>query len=130
MIDDAHPLISWYLWLSGATFAVVFVVPLFVVPLRWATVFRWHVPADNELARYFGSCLGAAGIGIVAAMIRAAPNPAAHPVVFEILIVAGTLLTIVHVVGAFRRNWPWTETAEIPFWAASAIIPALMYCRL
>ena len=130
MIDPAHPVISWYLLLSAAAFAVVFVVPLFAVPLRWAKAFRWSVPADNELAIYFGSCLGAAGIGIVVAMVRAAREPAAHPVVFEILIVTGALLTIVHVVGALRRKWPWTETAEIPFWAASAIIPALMYRSL
>ena len=130
MIDPAHPLVSWYLWLAATTFAVVFAVPLLVAPLRWAKLFRWQVPADNELARYFGQCLGAAAIGIVVGIMRAAPHPAAHPVIFEVLMVTGTLLTIIHVVGAFRRKWPWTETAEIPFWAAAAAIPALIYWNL
>jgi hypothetical protein len=130
MLDPAHPYMSLYLWLGAATFAVAFVIPLFVAPLRWAKIFRWPVPADNELATYFGQCLGAAGCAIVFGMARAARHPAANPLVFEILIAAGSLLTVVHIVGAFRRKWPWTETAEIPFWAASAIIPALMYRSL
>ena len=130
MLDSAHPYMSLYLWISAAVLAGCFVIPLLVAPLRWARVFRWTIPADTELAVYFGRCLGAAGLGLVLGMVRAAPHPAAHPVIFEMLILAGSLLTIVHVIGALRRKWPWTETAEIPFWAGSAVIAAVMYQSL
>lgn len=130
MLDSAHPYMSLYLWVSATVLAGGFVLPLFIAPLRWARVFRWTVPADTELASYFGKCLGAAGLGLVLGIVRAARHPAANPVIFEMLIFSGSLLTIVHVIGAFRRKWPWTETAEIPFWAVSAVIPAVMYQSL
>jgi hypothetical protein len=127
MIDAAHPYVSWYLWIVGVVFAVCFVIPLLVVPLRWAKVFRWQLPADNRLTTYFGRSLGAVAAGVVFATLRVAPHPAAHPVFFEIMIVAGGLLTLVHAFGALERSQPWTETAEIPAYAALTIVSIVIY---
>lgn len=127
MIDPAHPYVSWYLWAFSALFAVCFAIPLLVMPLRWAKVFRWHAPAETALTVYFGRCLGAAAVAIVFAAVRTAPQPAAHPLVFEMIIVAGALLTIVHVVGALERSQPWTETAEIALYAAATLVTTLCY---
>jgi hypothetical protein len=130
VIDSVHPYISWYLWAFSGVFAVCFVGPLLVAPLVWARAFRWALPAETALTVYFGRCLGAAGIGIVAGAVRAAPHPGAHAEIFEIVIVAATLLCLVHVVGAFEKRQPWTATAEIPLYAAIAIANVLMYRAL
>jgi hypothetical protein len=130
MIDPAHPAVSWYLYISAASFAVLFTLPLMIAPLRWARVLRWNVSTDDSLAVYFGRCLGAASAAIVYVAVRAAPAPAAHPLIFELMIVCGTLLMIMHVIGALEGKQPWSETAEIPFWAAVAIVAALVYRSL
>lgn len=130
MIDPDHPYVSWYLWIAAVSFALAFAVPLLLAPLRWARALRWQIPADHRLAVYFGRCLGAVGCAIVFAAIRAAREPAAHPLIFELVIVAGALLTLVHVVGALEGKQPWTETAEIPIWAAVTIVTALVYRSL
>lgn len=127
MIDAAHPYISGYLWVIGAIFGIFFVLPLLVVPLRFARAFRWPLPADDRLATYFGRSLGAVGAGVVFATLRAAPHPAAHPLLFEMTIVVGTLLTLVHAFGALERSQPWTETAEIPGYAALTIAAIVIY---
>ena len=127
MIDTAHPYISWYLWILGAVFGLFFALPLLVVPLRWARAFRWQLPADDRLTTYLGRSLGAVAAAVVFAALRVAPEPAAHPIFFEIMIVAGALLTVVHIFGAIERSQPWTETAEIPGYAALTIVSIVIY---
>ncbi|HEY5949689.1 MAG TPA: hypothetical protein VIV40_29545 [Kofleriaceae bacterium] len=130
MINSTHPAVSWYLLISAASFAVLFTLPLLLVPLKWARVLRWQVHDDDALAVYLGRSLGAAGCGIVYVTVRAARDPVAHPMIFELMIVAGALLTLVHIVGALQRKQPWTETAEIGFWAAVTVVAALVYRSL
>ena len=36
-------------------------------------------------------------------------------------------LTLVHVVGVVQKVQPWTETAEIAFWAGLALLALLFY---
>jgi hypothetical protein len=127
MIDAAHPGASLYLWTTGTALAVLFAIPLLLVPLRWARAFRWRFAGDQEVAVYFGRCLGACAAALSIGTLRAAHQPAAYPLMFELTIFAGALLTIVHVIGALEGAQPWTETAEIPFWAALTVTPALIY---
>lgn len=130
MIDPAHPAVSWYLYISAAAFALLFTLPLMVAPLRWARMLRWNVSTDDTLAVYLGRCLGAASGAIVYVVVRAAGAPAAHPLVFELMIVSAALIAIMHVIGALEGKQPWIETAEIPFWAAVAIVAGLVYRSL
>ena len=117
MISTAHPTASWFLLLASVFFLLLFAVPIFVAPLRWARVLKWSLPKDTDLTVYFGRCIGAAALAIVYVVFRAAPAPENHPLVFELIIVTGALMTVVHVWGAFRRAQPWTEDAEIIMYA-------------
>ncbi len=127
MIDPTHPLASWFLWAAAALFLVVYAVPILVAPLWWARQFRWTMPEHTHLAVYFGRCLGALAVAVVVLCVRAAPHPQEHATVFELLVVAGGLLTAVHVWGAVRRQQPWTETAEIALYGLLTIVAYLIY---
>ena len=127
MIDPTHPLASWFLWAAAALFLAVYAVPILVAPLWWARRFRWTMPEHTHLAVYFGRCLGALAVAVVVLCIRAAPHPQEHTTVFELLVVAGSLLTGVHVWGAVRRQQPWTETAEIALYGLLTIVAYVIY---
>src|SRR3546814_8290353 len=38
---------------------LLFALPIFLVPLHWARLFQWKIPAETDLDVYFGRCLGA-----------------------------------------------------------------------
>jgi hypothetical protein len=50
-----------------------------------------------------------------------------QPFYFQIFIGIAGLMTVVHVVGAVQKVQPWTETAEIPFWAGLALVGLLFF---
>ncbi len=119
MISQEHPLASWFLAVSAFFFLLVYALPLFLMPLRWARWFRWEPLTGNpDLAVYFGRCLGAAALAIIWAAFSGMPDPRGHRVVFELIGAACGLLTVVHIWGAIQRTQPWTETAEIVMYAA------------
>jgi glucose dehydrogenase len=130
MIDPAHPLASWFLWVAAAAFLVVYGLPLLLAPLTWARWFQWELPGRTDLTVYFGRCLGGVALAIVFVGIRAAPHPAAHPLVFELIIVACGLMALVHIWGAIRKVQPWTENAEIVLYAGLTALAAWIYAGL
>ncbi len=93
-----------------------FAVPLFLTPLRWGRVMRFTIPAETDLAVYFGRCLGAVMLVVAAIATRAALTGVGLAVTFDLLAGAAVLMSVVHVWGALRGIQPWTETAEIAFW--------------
>jgi hypothetical protein len=103
VIDPQHGFASAFLWIAAFGFLVAFALPLAFVPMAWARAFRWSIPHDTDLAVYLGRCLGALATTIAVFALRAAPEPAAHPYVFEVIAVACGLVTVVHVWGAIRR---------------------------
>ncbi len=106
---------------------VAFAIPISLAPLKWAMALRWEVDARPGLALYFGRCLGVVALVLVWASWHAASHPALQPFYFNILIGSTGLLTLVHVVGALQKVQPWTETAEIPFWAGLMALALLFY---
>src|SRR5688500_2139241 len=109
-----------YLLLVGASALVLFAIPLLVSPLTWAELFRWRAPLDDAgraLANYFGRCLGAVACGLAGACTWAGASGVDAREHVVVCTVGGALLTVIHIVGAFARVQPWTETAEIPLWA-------------
>lgn len=107
--------------LVGVT-TVLFAVPLFLTPVRWGRVMRFGVPADTDLAVYFGRCLGAVMLVIEAIALRAALSGVGLGVTFDLLVGAAAMMIVVHVWGAIRRIQPWTETVEIAFWALLLVL--------
>ena len=104
--------------LAGAVvFTLLFAVPMFVSPLSWARAMGFRIPADTDLAVYFGRCLGALALVINAVVVRAAFTGAGIVLVFEIGLAFSVLMVLVHVYGAIKGIQPFTETVEIALWA-------------
>jgi hypothetical protein len=98
-----------------------FGLPLLLSPLKWARRLRWQVPQDTDLTVYLGRSLGAVAVALSLGGLWAARDPWRHRIVFQMAAAAAALLAGVHLRGAMEGKQPWTETAEIPFWAAMAI---------
>jgi hypothetical protein len=113
VIDSSATGASWFLWIVSTVFLLAFALPLTFAPLGWARIFRWPVGQGDDLTRYFGRCLGAVALALVAAGYRAALDPREHAIVLELFAGAAFLLGLVHVWGAITRQQPWTENAEI-----------------
>ena len=76
------------------------------------------------LSAYLGRCLGAVALAVIGCAYRAAPRPAAHPILFELIGAIGALLAGVHLWGAVKRQQPWLETMEVPLYAIVAGLAA------
>jgi hypothetical protein len=116
-----------YLVVVAAVGGLAFSIPLFLMPLAWARAFRWNVPVDTDLALYFGRCLGAIAVVVTALYLRAGLTGENHEVAFQLMIAVASLMVLVHIVGAIQRVQPITETIEIGFWAAMAVLGVLFY---
>lgn len=120
---------SLFLLAAGSIGLLVFALPLLLSPLSWAERLRWRVPEDSDLTVYLGRSLGAVATALSVGGLLAARDPRRHRIVFTMAAVAGFLLSGVHLWGAIQKKQPWTETAEIPFWAAVAAGAAASYPR-
>ena len=97
-------------------------LPILLVPLAWARRFGWTIPEHTDLAVYFGRSLGALAVTINLLTLRAALTGVALVPAFEVTLVVSLLMVVVHVYGALRRVQPLSETIEIGFWAAIALL--------
>ena len=120
---------SLFLLAASSIGLLAFALPLLLSPLRWARRLRWRVPEDSDLTVYLGRSLGAVATALGVGGLLAARDPRRHRVVFLMAAVAGFLLTGVHVSGAVQKKQPWTETAEIGFWAAMTAGAVATYPR-
>lgn len=110
-----------FLRITAVLTAVVFSLPILLAPLAWARVFRWKIDPNSDLALYFGRCLGAFAVLMSCGAWYAASHTELQPVYFTVLVAFAVLMVVIHGVGALQKVQPWTETAEIPFWAGLAV---------
>jgi hypothetical protein len=110
-----------------AVTSIVFALPIFLVPLRWARVFRWRIPDDTDLAVYFGRCLGAFVLIVEALMLRAGLTGEGLVFTFQVLLAVGLLMTLVHIWGALQKIQPITETLEIGMYSGLFLLGLLFY---
>ena len=129
MRTNANRRSSLFLLAASSIGLLVFALPLLLSPLRWARRLRWRLPEDTDLTVYLGRSLGAVATALSLCGLLAARDPRRHRIVFPMTALAGSLLTGVHIWGAIQKKQPWTETAEIPFWAAVAAGAAASYPR-
>jgi hypothetical protein len=118
---------SEFLRVTAVVVTLAFSIPIALAPLSWARTFRWRVDAQPNLALYFGRCLGAVALVLSWAAWHAAAHPELQPFYFEMLIGIAVLMTVVHIVGALQRVQPWTETAEILFWAGLVLLALVFF---
>jgi nitrate reductase gamma subunit len=116
-----------FLYAVAALFIPLFAVPLFVDPLWWADRFGWDTSGSDDVAVYFGRCLGAVALAIGVVALRAARAPAENRWLFDLLALAGLLLAVVHLRGAIEDSQPLVEHLETAMYAGFAL--AAWLCR-
>lgn len=105
-----------YLLVFAASTAVLFSVPLFFFPLKWARLMLWTVPEHTDLTVYFGRCLGALALVINFIVLKVALSGEGVMIIFQALDGLLALMVGVHIYGAIKKIQPITETLEIGFW--------------
>ena len=106
---------------------LVFALPIFLMPLRWATMLGWRIPADTDLAVYFGRCLGAFVLIVEALMLRAGLTGEGVLFTFQVLACVALLMVIVHIWGAVQRIQPLLETLEIGMYSGFLLLTLLFW---
>lgn len=116
-----------YLLILTLLTTLVFALPIFCIPLVWARLMGWTLPAHTDLAVYFGRCLGAFILILEAMMLRAALTGEAIHAVFEILLAVAVMMIVVHIYGALRCIQPLSETLEIGFYVGLLVLTLLFW---
>ena len=116
-----------YLLFLVAVTTVVFALPIFLVPLRWAEWFGWKIPQQTDLTVYFGRCLGAFILIVELLMLQAAVNGTGLIFTFQVLLAVAAFMIVVHVWGALLRIQPVSETLEIGMYSGLALLTVLFY---
>jgi len=105
-----------YLYVLSVGMLIGFGLPLLLVPMRWARLFRWEIPQPQEMAAFLGRSLGVFICVIAIFAFRAANIPAVQSFFFDMVlwILIGSIL--LHAYGAIRKTQPITETVELILW--------------
>ncbi len=116
-----------FLLVIGVVTLLFFGLPLVLVPMEWARVFRWELPKEKNLAISFGRSLGIVLSIIAIFAIIVARKPAVQPFFFDMMLLTFISMTVLHVYGAIRRTQPITETVEIGLWVVLGIAGVCFY---
>ena len=116
-----------FLLVVVAVTSIGLALPIFLVPLHWARVFRWSIPQDTDLAVYFGRCLGAFALIVEALMLRAGLTGVGLLFTFQVILAVGFLMTLVHIWGAMQKIQLITETLEIGMYSGLFVLGLLFY---
>jgi hypothetical protein len=127
MIGIWHLYVNIFLYVAGIAMLVFFGLPLLLVPLRWARLFRWEIPASTDLAVGLGRSLGAILSVVAVFAFLVIKIPEAMPFFFDFLLCSYVLLIAVHLYGALKKIQPITETLEIILWILLFLVTLCFY---
>jgi hypothetical protein len=116
-----------YLYIAGVAMLVTFGIPLMVVPLRWARVFRWEVPTPENLVVFLGRSLGIFISLLAVFAFKVTSSPAAKPFFFDLMLWLFVAMIALHAYGAIKKTQPLTETVEISLWVVLFLITLCFY---
>lgn len=105
-----------YLYILGVAMLAGFGIPLTLVPLRWARLFRWEVPQSQNLVVFLGRSLGIFCSLIAIFAFTVTGDSPAKPFYFTFSLWLIISMALLHVYGAIRKTQPITETVEIILW--------------
>ncbi len=111
-----------FLYVVGVAMLLSFGVPLLIVPLRWARLFRWQVPEAQELVVFMGRSMGIIISLMAIFSFVAARSPAAQPFFFDLMLSTFAAMLVLHVYGAIKKTQPITETVEIGLWVVLLLV--------
>ncbi len=112
--------------LAGFTF-LFFTLPLLFVPLQWARVMGFQIPAHTDLAVYFGRSLGVVAAASNYLALRAALTGAALAEVVAFIAALAAMMIAIHAWGAYKKIQPMSETLEIALWVAITLAALAVY---
>ena len=116
-----------YLYIVAVATFLLFGLPMFLWPLKWAKPFKWIIPEHPHLAIYFGRCLG----GIICSMAIFAFIATKHETTlrffYQFILVNFFIMILIHVYGAIKKIQPKAETIEIVFWVLMVVLTLLFY---
>jgi hypothetical protein len=116
-----------YLIIAGVAMLVGFGLPLMLVPMGWARVFCWEVPAPRNLVIFLGRSVGVF-ISIIAIFaFKAAQNPLEKPFYFDLMLWLFGGMILLHAYGAIRKTQPITENLEILLWVLLGLVTLCFY---
>jgi hypothetical protein len=92
-----------YLLIFSLSTAILFSLPLFLVPVYWARMMRWTIPEHTDLAVYFGRCLGALALVINLIVVQAAVRSEGAAIIFQGLNLLLALMVGARIYGAVKR---------------------------
>ena len=118
-----------YLYIVAVGTFLLFGLPMFLWPLKWAKPFKWTLPDHTHLAIYFGRCLG----GIICSMaifaFIATKNVNTLKFFYQFILVNFFIMIIIHAYGAIKKIQPKAETYEIIFWVLLFAVTLFFYPR-
>jgi hypothetical protein len=116
-----------YLIVTGVAMLATFGIPLLLVPLSWARVFRWEIPQPQELVVFLGRSLGVF-ISILAIFaFKVTQTPTFKPFYFDLMLWVFGGMILLHAYGAIRKTQPITETLEIILWVILTVVTLCFY---
>ena len=118
---------SLFMLIGGIGFLIFFGLPLFIAPTFWARRIGWTIPEDTNLVNYLGRSLGGVVIAIVIMAFMAAYKPWEYRFVFDLVILVGILVGLVHVYGFIKKTQPVAEHLEIILYAGLIFLTWLFY---
>ena len=116
-----------YLYVAGVAMIIAFGIPLMLVPLRWARVFRWEVPKPENLVVFLGRSLGIFISVIAVFAFKATGSPAAKPFFFDLMLWIFVTMIALHAYGAIQKTQPISETVEILLWIVLLLVTLCFY---
>lgn len=116
-----------YLIVAGVAMLLFFGLPLILVPMRWARVFRWDVSQPGDLVIFLGRSVGVFISVIALYAFKVSQTPSAMPFFYELMLWTFVGMILLHVYGAIRKTQPITETIEIGLWIILSLVTMCFY---
>jgi hypothetical protein len=116
-----------FLIVAGVAMLAAFGLPLMLVPMSWAEVFRWELPQPQSLTKFFGRSLGVFITIMAIFAFKVTQTPIAKPFFFDLMLWIFGGMILLHVYGAVRKSQPVIETVEIGLWVFLSVITLCFY---
>lgn len=116
-----------FLILAGVVMLAAFGLPLMLVPMSWARVYRWDLPQPQNLSKFLGRSLGVFITIMAIFSFKVTQTPDAKKFFIDLMLWIFGGMILLHVYGAIRKTQPVTETFEILMWVVLSTITLCFY---
>jgi len=116
-----------FLIVAGVVMLAAFGLPLMLVPMSWARIYRWDLPQPQNLSKFLGRSLGVFITIMAIFSFKVTQTPDAKKFFFDLMLWIFGGMILLHVYGAIRKTQPVTETFEILMWVVLSTITLCFY---